>query len=162
MTIRRFAAADAPSVCEIFYRSVHEVAPARYDEAQVAASAPELPDESSWLPRLLEYETFVADNDSGETMGWIAMSPTGYIDMFYCLPEATRTNVASELYSAVEHSAARLKLAKLTAHASLFAQSFFRKHGWTIDTMETITRNGTTFHRAVMSKALLAQSRATH
>ncbi|GAC1392497.1 MAG: hypothetical protein NVSMB31_10700 [Vulcanimicrobiaceae bacterium] len=82
------------------------------------------------------------------------MSPTGYIDMFFCLPEATRGRVALELYAAVENAAVGLGLSRLTAHASVFAQSFFVKRGWTIDAMETIVRNGTNIQRAVMSKNL--------
>jgi putative acetyltransferase len=98
--------------------------------------------------------TFVADDDAGTTVGWIAMSPAGYIDMLFCLPEATRCGVASALYSKVEQSAIELGLTELTAHASLFAQSFFAKHGWVTDKTEVIVRNEVEIQRAVMSKRL--------
>lgn len=152
--VRRFEPADAPIVCDIYYRSVHQVASVKYDRAELEAWAPQVPDHTTWLPRLCEYETFVADNDSGQAVGWIAMSPSGYIDMFFCLPEATRGQAAPELYAAVERAAVRLGLSTLTAHASLLAQSFLAKRGWTINAMETIVRNGTNIQRAVMSKNL--------
>jgi putative acetyltransferase len=156
MIIRRFELADAPIVCEIFYRSVHEVACARYDQAQVDAWAPEIPDPQRWVERLCAYHTFVADNDAGKLIAWIAMTDAGYIDMIFCLPEASRCGIATQLYLTVENIALERGLARLTAHASLLAQPFFRKHGWVIDRYETVVRNGVELPRAEMSKVLAA------
>lgn len=150
--VRRFQAADAPRVCEIFYRSVHEVACARYDRAQLDAWAPVIPDAAQWLDRLLAYDTFVAVDDGGNTVGWIAMSETGYIDMLFCLPEATRCGVAAQLYDEVERAAIVRGIPRLTAHASLLAQPFFKKHGWIVETHESIERRGVRLPRAAMSK----------
>jgi len=157
-TIRRFEPADAPSVCEIYYRSVREVASSKYDRAQTEAWAPRIPDPVAWLERLCEYETFVADNAAGEAVGWISMSAAGYIDMLFCLPEATRCGVAGQLYSAVEGAAVERGLPRLTAHASLLAESFFAKRGWTVDERETSVRNGVAIPRAAMSKTLPERS----
>ena len=110
------------------------------------------------LARLTEYDTFVADNERGETVAWIAMSPSGYIDMLFCLPEATRCGIASSLYAAIEHAANDRGLPHLTAHASLLAQPFFAKHGWRIDQHETVARNGVDLPRAAMSKSLKSDS----
>jgi GNAT superfamily N-acetyltransferase len=158
MIVRPFQPADAPLLCEIFYRSVHEVAIAKYSREQVDAWAPQVPDHTTWLARMRDYETYVAENDEGTAVGWIAMSPSGYIDMLFCLPEATRCGVASALYAAVERAATRLGLTELTAHASFLAQSFFIKHGWTIDERETVVRNGVELERVAMSKRLIQKS----
>jgi putative acetyltransferase len=107
------------------------------------------------MPRLCEYDTFVADNELGKPVGWIAMSATGYIDMLFCLPEATRRGVAVELYLAVERVALERGIAKLTAHASILAQSFFLKNGWVLEKHETIVRGGVDIPRAAMSKSLV-------
>jgi len=152
--VRRFQKADAPRVCEIFYRSVHEVASARYDRAQPDAWAPAVPNSTQWLERLLAYDTFVADDDAGKTVGWIAMSETGYIDMLFCLPEATRCGISARLYDEVERIAIARGLRKLTAHASLLAQPFFKKHGWIVDAHEIVERRGVELPRAAMSKSL--------
>ncbi len=154
MAVRRFEVSDAAKVCEIYYRSVREVASAKYDAEQIAAWAPEIPDPKRWLERLREYETFVAANDAGELVAWIAMSPTGYIDMLFCLPEATRRGIAAELYAAVERVAVAGGLPELTAHASRLAEPFFRKQGWVVDQYETVVRNGVGIPRARMSKRL--------
>ena len=159
MIVRRFVPADAQTVCDIFYRSVHEVASSRYSEEQVRAWAPEVPDPERWVQRLQAYDTFVADNDSGEAVGWIATSPTGYIDMLFCLPEAIGHGVADGLYAHAEHTAIGRGLTYLTAHASLLAQPFFERHGWVVDKHETVARNGVELPRAVMSKELRAFDR---
>jgi putative acetyltransferase len=155
MVVRRFQPSDASHVCEISYRSVHEVACARYSKAQLSAWAPKPPEPDRWIERLCEYDTFVADDDAGKPVGWIAMSGTGYIDMLFCLPEATKSGVAAELYSAVERVALERGIAKLTAHASHLAQSFFQKRGWVIEEHETIVRAGVDIPRAAMFKTLV-------
>src|ERR1700679_854353 len=154
MIVRRFESADAPRVCEIFYRSVHEVASLRYDPAQIRAWAPKVPDPEHWFQRLHDYDTFVADNDVGETIGWIATSPEGYIDMLFCLPEAVGRGVAAGLYTEAERTAIARGLTRLTAHASLLAQPFFERHGWVIESHEMVVRNGVEMPRAAMSKML--------
>jgi putative acetyltransferase len=154
VTIRRFQPADAATVCEIFYRSVHEVAISRYSAAQIDAWAPKIPDAERWLQRLREYDTFVADDETGKSVGWIAMTSAGYIDMLFCLPEATGRGVAAKLYAAVEQAAALRGLTQLTAHASLLAQSFFERNDWTVQYLETVVRNGVAIPRASMAKNL--------
>src|ERR1700733_13775180 len=154
MIVRRFEHADAPRVCEIFYRSVHEVASTRYNDAQVRAWAPNVPDPELWFQRLHDYDTFVADNDQGESVGWIATSPEGYVDMLFCLPEAVGRGVAAQLYAEAERTAIARGLTQLTAHASLLAQPFFARHGWMIEHHETVVRNGVEIPRAAMSKVL--------
>jgi putative acetyltransferase len=152
--IRRFVPDDTQALCEIYYRSVHEVAIAKYDAAQVQAWAPKIPDAITWLPRLNEYDTFVATNEPGDVVGWIAMTPTGYVDMLFCLPEAIGRGVATKLYLSVEEAARERRLQELSAHASLLAQPFFAKHGWIVDNHEVVERNGVAIPRAAMSKRL--------
>lgn len=152
--IRRFQPDDAPRLCEIFYRSVHEVANARYDKAQLDAWAPNVPDASKWLPILVEYATFVAINETDEPVAWMSMTEAGYIDMLFCLPEAVGRGFASCLYKTVEGLARARGLPRMTAHASLLAQPFFAKRGWRVDKYEMHVRNGVAIPRAKMSKAL--------
>jgi putative acetyltransferase len=156
MIVRRFEPDDASRVCEIYYRSVREVGPAKYSQAQLEAWAPKIPDVEKWGKRCMEYETFVAENDDGETVGWIAMTPDGYIDMLFCLPEATRCGVASALYAAVERVATAHGLAELTAHASAFAEPFFKKRGWVVRAREAVGTGDAAIVRAVMTQSVRA------
>lgn len=154
MKIRRFEPADVRALGEIFSRSVREVARAKYDAAQIAAWAPDDREPERWLERLRTFETFVAENDAGKRVGWIAMTEHGYIDMLFCLPEATRCGISDALYAAVEAIAIARHLPRMTAHASLFAQSFFARHGWVVERHEVFVRHGVGLPRAEMSKAL--------
>jgi putative acetyltransferase len=154
VAIRRFVDGDVERVGEIFYRSVHEVAASAYDERQRKAWAPALPDAARWLPRLREYDTFVAEED-GAAIAWIAVTPAGYIDMLFCLPEAAGRGIASQLYVEAERLARERGIERLTAHASLLAQPFFAKHGWVIDEHEAYEKNGVVVPRASMSKRLV-------
>jgi putative acetyltransferase len=153
VAIRRFSDGDAQRVAEIYYRSVHEVAARNYDERQRNAWAPELPDPARWLPRLRAYDTFVAEED-GVAIAWIAMTPEGYIDMLFCLPEAAGRGIASQLYAEAERIAIGRGIERLTAHASLLAQPFFAKHGWVVDAHEDYVKSGVILPRAAMSKQL--------
>jgi putative acetyltransferase len=103
----------------------------------------------------MEYETFVADNDDGETVGWIAMTPDGYIEMLFCLAEATKCGVGLALYAAVERIAVDRGLTELTAHASAFAESFFVKVGWFVRERETVGTGDAAIVRALMVKTPL-------
>ncbi len=154
MRIRAFEPGDAARVCEIFYRSVHEVAKSKYDEAQRNAWAPSVPDPSKWLPNLTEFETYLAVAESGDAVAWISMTATGYIDMLFCLPEAVGCGVAGRLYETVEQIAKERGLPRMSAHASLLAQPFFAKRGWRVEKHELHVRNGVSIPRAEMSKDL--------
>ncbi len=153
VTVRPFRDEDAQALCAIYFRSVREVAPAKYDAAQVLAWAPAMPDAAHWGARMREFYTLVADGADGTAVGWIALDG-GYVDMLYCAPEAAGRGVAAHLYAAAEAAARERGLTRLTAHASRFAESFFRKHGWAVDGREIIVRDGVEIDRAQMSKAL--------
>jgi putative acetyltransferase len=146
--------ADAPKVCEIYYRSVREVASAKYDAAQIEAWAPRVPDPERWLERFRSYDSFVADDDEGKVVGWIATTVDGYVDMLFCLPEAVGRGVASALYAAAEHAAVERGITRLTAKASLLAEPFFKRHGWVVDEREVVVVSGVAIPRAAMSKRL--------
>jgi putative acetyltransferase len=152
--VRAFLPDDAPRLCEIFYRSVHEVASAKYDRAQLDAWAPTVPDAAKWFPSLAEYATFVALNVGDEPIAWISMTDAGYIDMLFYLPEAVGRGVAGRLYEQVERIARDRGLSRMTAHASLLAQPFFAKRGWRVEQHEMHLRNGVAIPRAEMSKDL--------
>ena len=74
--------------------------------------------------------------------------------MLYCAPEAAGRGVAARLYATAETCARERGLTALTTAASRFAESFFRKHGWSVDERETVISFGVEIQRARMSKTL--------
>lgn len=154
VTVRRYRDEDARPLCELFFRSVREIGPAKYDDAQVRAWAHDVPDAASWGRRMRENDTFVAVGDEGVPAGWIELEADGHVEMLYCAPEAAGRGIAAQLYAATEMLAHKCGLTDLTTDASRFAESFFLKHGWHVDERETVTRFGVKIQRARMSKTL--------
>lgn len=154
VTVRRYRDGDARPLCELFVRSVREIGPAKYDDAQVRAWAHAVPDAVAWGERMRTNETFVAVGDGDVPVGWVELEPGGHVEMLYCAPEAAGRGVAVQLYAAAETLARERGLTGLTADASRFAESFFLKHGWRVDERETVTRFGVGIQRARMSKTL--------
>ena len=152
--IRSFEPADADRVAEIFYRSVREVGPSKYDSAHIEAWIASVPEPSTWLPYLIAFYTYLAIDEAGETVAWIAMRADGYIDMMFCLPEALGRGAAGQLYETVERIATELCLPRMTAHASSFAEPFFAKRGWTVEQRDTDVRGAVGVPRAHMAKEL--------
>jgi len=154
VTIRRYREDDAAALCELFFRSVREVGPAKYSDAQVRAWAHDVPDAAAWGRRMRKNDTFVAVRDGHVPVGWIELVTDGHVEMLYCAPEAAGGGVAAQLYAAAEALARERGLMHLTTAASRFAESFFRKHGWTVDARETVTQFGVEIPRARMSTIL--------
>jgi putative acetyltransferase len=154
VTIRRYRDDDAAALCELFFRSVREVGPAKYDDAQVRVWAHDVPDTVAWGRRMRENETFVAVSDDGVPAGWIELAGHGHVEMLYCAPQTAGRGVAVQLYAAAEALARERGLTHLTTDASRFAESFFLKQGWIVDEHETVTRFGVDIQRARMSKPL--------
>lgn len=154
VTIRPYRDADAAPLCRLFFRSVREIGPAKYDEAQLRAWARDVPDAGAWGERMRRRATFVAEGANGLAVGWIELEADGHVDMLYCAPEAAGRGVAARLYAAAEALARERGVAHLTAAASRFGESFFRKQGWNVDERETVTHNGVAIQRARMSKTL--------
>ena len=154
VTVRRYRDGDAAALCDIFFRSVREIGPAKYDDAQVRAWAHDVPDATAWGESIRENETFVAARNGDVAVGWIELEPDGHVEMLYCAPEAAGRGVAAQLYAAAEALAHKRGLTRLTTVASRFAESFFRKHGWVVDERETVTRFGVGIQLARMSKTL--------
>jgi putative acetyltransferase len=154
VTVRPYRDGDAQALCEVFFRSVREVGPAKYDDAQLQAWAHDMPDATAWGDRMRENETFVAVREDEVPVGWIELEAAGHVQMLYCAPEATGRGVAAQLYAAAEALARERGLSGLTTDASLFAESFFRKQGWILDERETVIRFGIAVQRARMSKTL--------
>jgi putative acetyltransferase len=154
VTVRRYRESDAAALCALFFRSVREIGPAKYDEAQVGAWAHDEPDPTVWDARMRANETFVAVRDDGAQLGWIELKADGHVDMLYCAPNAAGRGVAARLYAEAEALARERGLTHLTTDASRFAESFLLKHGWRVDERETVTQFGVDIQRARMSKTL--------
>ncbi len=151
--IRPYHDGDEVSLVEVFKRSILGIAPARYNARQVRVWSNSAADTAAWRKRMMQHETFVA-LERDRFVGWIELAADGHIEMLYCAPEATRRGTADELYAKALARAKELQLQRLFAEASVFAESFFLRHGWSIDGRDVIVRSGVATPRARMSLQL--------
>ena len=157
VTIRPYQPGDEQAIVAVFLRSILELGPAKYSDKQVkawTACAPQQADSEAWGERMRSRETLVAV-EGEKILGWIELVRSGHLDMLYCAPEAAGRGVADELYAAIVARARELGVASLFTEASLFAESFFRKHGWKLDEREVVIRNDVEIPRARMSLELM-------
>lgn len=148
--VRAFRDSDAEACAAVFFRAVREGAAARYSEKQRRAWAPRVPDAHDFGQRLGGMHSYVALR--GDTLvGFMSITPRGYIDMAFVLPEEMGQGTADALYAMILNEAARLGCAMLTTDASHLAKPFFARHGWTAGAEETVIRGGLALNRTAMS-----------
>lgn len=156
MEIRPFEPDDAGPLGEVFHRAVRDGAAARYRPDQVAAWSPEQPSGARWSDRLATADTVVASE--GETrFGFMTVDETGYLDLAFVLPEKMGTGVADRLYAMLETRARARGTLTLSTQASLLAEPFFARHGWTLVRRQEVEINGVVLANAWMEKSLGAK-----
>jgi putative acetyltransferase len=153
LVVRPFEPGDEDELVDVFHRSVHQIAPAKYSSEQVAAWLACAPTRDSLRENLRRRDAFVATMDQ-EIVGWIDLCADGHVDTLYCVPQAGRKGAADLLYATALARAKSLGISRLYSEASSFAESFFVRHGWKIDERQTIVRKGAAISRARMSADL--------
>jgi len=151
--IRWAEAADvAETIAQIQYRAVRE-GPSLYAEAQRAAWVSAPPPTDALAARLAPARCALYWREE-VAVGVMTLSPGGYIDMAFILPEHQGTGVFRALYAAVEQAARAQNETELWTFASLMAQPAFRAVGFSVIHHEKVERLGETLSRARMEKQL--------
>jgi putative acetyltransferase len=153
MKIRLFAPQDAEQVAQLFHETVREINIRDYSNNQVQAWAPDNIYFRDWAKICSQRFTYVAD-DQGVIAGFGELESNGHIDCFYCHKNYLRMGVGSQLYSAIEAKAKELGLNRLYVEASITAQSFFLKMGFSTICKQQVERRGEIFVNYRMEKFL--------
>ncbi len=160
ISVRRATPLDRDALYGVYFRSVREGAAAFYTLEQRAAWARSpIPKSNKPTPNDT-LQRWLAEVD-GEIVGFMAVTPDGYIDLAFVLPEWMGRGVAQAVYDKLLEWAYSVGVMRLTAHASHFARRFFEKQGWQVDYPEITTRNGQGFERFEMSLELENQDEKT-
>lgn len=152
ISLRPLALADAAVACAIFRAAVAATAPA-YDAAQRSAWAAGLPDEAAWRARLDGLEGLLALRGD-RPVGFMALGAEGYLDLAFVAPEAARQGVGSALLAGIEEIVRARGITRMTTQASLVAKPFFARHGWQVETRQSVERQGVTLTNFRMWKDL--------
>jgi putative acetyltransferase len=156
LRLRTYHADDLTALVALFQASVNQLTTAHYDAAQRLAWAPEVADLTAWQTRFASLELLIAD-DARTITGFIGFSLEGHIDLLYCAPAYARQGVASALYAAAEQRLRAAGVRELFTEASLVAQAFFARQGFSVQQAQTVTRGAVTLPRMLMRKTLEPQ-----
>jgi len=150
--IRRATPRDFDALGAVFHAAVREAATA-YSEAQRAAWSPAPRAGEAWAAHLGAQAVWLAEED-GEALGFMTLTPDGYVDLAYILARTKGRGLFRRLYNALEAEARAASLARLWTDASLHAKAPFEAVGFAVTQPETVTRGGETFKRFRMEKTL--------
>jgi putative acetyltransferase len=150
--IRRASPADFAALGDVFHASVREGA-GQYTEAQRAAWSPAPRAGEAWAAHLGAQAVWLAEMDA-RPLGFLTLTPDGYVDLAYILARAQGQGLFRRLYEALEGDARRHGIARLWTDASLHAKAPFEAVGFTAAYAETVERAGERLKRFRMEKTL--------
>lgn len=151
--IRRFQPSDAQPIAQLFHDTVRQINSQDYTLSQVKAWAPDQIYFRNWAVICSNYYTYVADW-KGTIIGFGELAANGTIYCFYCHYNYQGCGVGRKIYQALEKQAVQLQLTRLVTTASITAQPFFAKMGFSIVKQQCVTRRGETFTNYLMEKYL--------
>ena len=151
--LRPYQPHDLPAIVALFQASVSQLTTEHYDAAQRQAWSPEVADMPTWQTRLASLELLIAE-DGRAIAGFIGFSLDGHIDLLFTAPGFARQGVASALYVAAERRLQAVGTRELFTEASLVAQAFFARQGFSVQQAQTVTRGAVILPRMLMRKTL--------
>ncbi|UPT20067.1 GNAT family N-acetyltransferase [Thermobifida alba] len=150
MLLRAYSESDARETLDVFTRAVQVTARRDYSQRQVDAWAGPDRNLAHWHDARASTSTQVAVID-GRLVGFIGVSPSGYIGMLFVDPSHQRQGVASALLRWAREHARMAGAGELSTHASITARPFFESHGFAVDNVRTPTVRGVAFRNYQMS-----------
>ncbi len=143
---------DREATIRIFLSAIRGTACRHYTPEQVAAWA-QVDDPRRWHALRLSRPTWVAESD-GEAAGFTDLLPNGLVDMMFVAPWAGGQGVARALLDKAEATARADGLPRLWTEASLTAEGFFARRGFSVVSRQVVEKRGQQFRNAVMEKSL--------
>lgn len=153
MHIRDFRLGDEQTIWSVFYTSVHELAAANYNEAQINAWASKEIDPDAWANHIQTLKPFVVEVD-GNIVAYADLQADGLIDHFFVSPSFSRQGVGSLLMEHINKQAQAQSLDHLFSHVSLTAKPFFEKWGFEVERAQIVTLRGAQLDNFLMYKKL--------
>lgn len=150
--IRRACPRDFDALGRVFHAAVREAATA-YSEAQRMAWSPAPRTGEAWANLLCGQHVWLAETED-RPLGFMTLTPEGYVDFAFILSEAQGHGVFRRLYTGLETQARTLGLTRLWTDASLHAKAPFEAMGFAVQYPEWVDRGGETLKRFRMEKML--------
>ncbi len=153
MHIRKMYPTEGKKLAELVYTSVHTLCTADYTEEELTAWAPKNMDMPRFNASLFRSHTCVAV-ENGHIIGFVSIEHDGYVNRLFTHPDFIRRGIATALLCEAEDWARRRKIKRIRLAASKTGVEFYKKRGYRITDVETVSRKGVTFHNKIMEKYL--------
>jgi len=144
--------AEYDALGQLMFDAIHSE-PSPYSEAERMAWRAEPYAGPDWHARLSAQHVLIAEED-GRPVGFLTLTPGGYVDLGYLLPEARGRGWFRNLYAALEGIARETGETRLLTHASLAAEGPFKAVGFHVTERETVSIGDQSLRRAAMEKRL--------
>jgi len=128
MFLRAYRPADKRHVQQLFYDTVHSMNARDYTPEQLDIWAPAEPRREAWA-RLDEQFCFVVEAQK-VIVGFVSMAHDGLVDFLFVHQDYQGKGIAATLLKYVERLARKKGITKLRTEASVTAQGFFEKKGF--------------------------------
>lgn len=154
IAVRPYRAEDRAACAGIFFRAVREGTAQVFNAARREAWAPSPLPDLTRADKLLDQWCLVAWRGA-TAVGFLSMTPAGYLDMAFVLPEEMGRGTAGLLYAPLEARARQEGVARLTAWTSPLARRFLEKRGWHLEKVEPFHIGDVDYKRFGMALDLL-------
>lgn len=140
---------DGKQIGQLIYDTVRNINKRDYTEEQVKV----------WVPDPFIYSTyeesfaFVAEMN-GKVLGFINITPEGYLHRFYVHMDFQGQGIGSKLLEAVEAKAIELNLKEIHTEASITAKPFFLARGYLVKEQQIKSLRGMKFTNYKMYKKI--------
>lgn len=131
-----FEPKDFAKLVALFHDTVHTVNTRDYDDGQLEAWAPAVPDMAHWKSVFTGQRTFVARD--GRTIVGFATLAGNEFDHLFVASDRQHKGIGSLLADAVESAAGR----PLTVFASITAKGFFERRGYRLRYQQEVLLRG--------------------
>lgn len=154
---RQEGVAHSATCARLYFEAVRGALGGGYSNAQLAAWAPELPQDDGWRERFRTGITIIAERGT-RPVGFMLLAPGGHIDLAFVMPDERGKGTAAQLYDALLIEARDQGRTSLTTFASHFFRPFLERRSWRVTETEHVARNGETLTRFAMALDSLPDS----
>lgn len=152
--IRKLKSDDIGKCIQLFHDTVHAVNSRDYSLEQVNAWAPDNIDANGASWQSLVNNISVVAELNNVLVGFIDMTPSGYLDRLYVHKDYQGKGIATALLSELIRQATSQEITDISTEASITAKPFFESNGFVTCEEQRKSFNGVQFINYLMKKKI--------
>ena len=153
MTVRPCIPSDLAALADLYRDAVEGIGATAYAPEQVRVWAGFVDDLNAFRARLSQGFALVAECE-GVPAAFCHLHPLDHISLLYTSTRFARRGFATAVYAGCEEHARAAGQCRLTTDASKLSRPFFERQGFELCAVEVVEREGVSFERYSMEKAL--------